>query len=164
MSRPADTPKGCRTGAEVEQCDGPFRSTVGFAGARLMCDGTGGLILIGTIEQDRRLAAADMLTVAETAAMLEVDEAKVRRWVGSRRCIVVGRAGKASMLPKWQFDAPLWGVLPKLFRALGTHDGWEALSFLEAPTGALDGITPRVAVERGMAARVLELARFDDES
>jgi hypothetical protein len=41
---------------------------------------------------------------------------------------------------------------------LGTTDGWALLAFLETPHGALDGTTPRAAIEQGHAERVLELA------
>ncbi|MDH4392551.1 MAG: hypothetical protein QE285_14150 [Aquabacterium sp.] len=46
-----------------------------------------------------------------------------------------------------------------LARALGTTDGWALLSFLETPHGALEGATPRAAIEQGRAERVLEIAR-----
>ena len=47
----------------------------------------------------------------------------------------------------------------RVMKALGTTDGWPLLAFLESPHPALDGQTPRVALEQGVdAKRVLGLA------
>ena len=49
-------------------------------------------------------------------------------------------------------------MVSKLAAALGTTDGWALLAFLESPHGALGGATPRAAIERGQAERVLDVA------
>jgi len=48
--------------------------------------------------------------------------------------------------------------LPRLSTALGTKEGWALLAFLESPHGALDGLSPRQAIEQGQAERVLVVA------
>ena len=43
--------------------------------------------------------------------------------------------------------------------ALGSTDGWQLLAFLESPHPALDGQSPRTALEQGTPAqRVIDLA------
>jgi hypothetical protein len=43
--------------------------------------------------------------------------------------------------------------------ALGSTDGWQLLAFLESPHPALDGQSPRTALEQGTSAqRVINLA------
>ena len=44
-------------------------------------------------------------------------------------------------------------------KQLGTPDGWQLLAFLESPATALDGQTPRAALEQGVALeRIVALA------
>jgi len=52
----------------------------------------------------------------------------------------------------------MWAALPRLSTALGTKEGWALLAFLESPHGALDGLSPRQAIEQGQAERVLVVA------
>jgi hypothetical protein len=62
-------------------------------------------------------------------------------------------------LPRWQFEPFVFPYLQPMSKALGTTDGWPLLAFLESPHPALDGQTPRVALEQGVdAKRVLGLA------
>lgn len=41
---------------------------------------------------------------------------------------------------------------------MGTTEGWALLAFLETASGALDGLTPRQAIEQGHLVRVVEVA------
>ena len=62
-------------------------------------------------------------------------------------------------LPRWQFEPAVWPVLLPLAKALGTSDGWQLLAFLESPATALDGQTPRAALEQGTPLeRIVALA------
>ena len=116
----------------------------------------------GNKASDLRVAAADMLSLANAAAITGVDEPRLARWAQRGRCIALEDSGGRQWLPKWQFEPPLWDALLKLAKALGTTDGWVLLAFLETPLGALDGVTPRAAIERGLADRVVRLAGFDE--
>lgn len=57
----------------------------------------------------------------------------------------------------------MWDALPLLSAALGTAEGWALLSFLESPHGALDGITPRQAIEQGRADHVIRIAEHEGD-
>ncbi len=81
----------------------------------------------------------------------------------------VARLGLASatdhqdfVVPRWQFQADIWRTLLKLSSALDTTNGWKLLSFLESHTGALNGRTPRAAIEQGEADRVLVIAAYGE--
>ena len=50
-------------------------------------------------------------------------------------------------------------VIAPMAATLGSTDGWQLLAFLESPHPALDGQSPRTALEQGTAAqRVIDLA------
>lgn len=55
----------------------------------------------------------------------------------------------------------MWDALPRLSAALGTAEGWALLSFLESPHGALNGITPRQAIEQGQMDKVIRIAEHE---
>jgi hypothetical protein len=62
-------------------------------------------------------------------------------------------------LPKWQFEPTLWTAIAPISEQLGSTDGWRVLGFLESPRQALNGLTPRAAIEQGIALdEVLALA------
>ena len=79
-------------------------------------------------------------------------------WVTKGRCIGLSQVKRGFKLRMWQFEPALWDAIPKLSAALGVKEGWALLSFLESPNGALDGTTPRVAIEQGQIERVLAAA------
>lgn len=108
--------------------------------------------------RQRRLDAGDMITTDVAAAMTGTSRVTVNAWIKKGRAIGLSQAKRGYRLPAWQFDAPVWDVLPKLSAALGIKEGWGLLSFLETPLGGLDGATPRQALERLQADRVVELA------
>lgn len=99
-----------------------------------------------------------MITTDVAAAMTGTSRVTVNAWIKKGRAIGLSQAKRGYRLPAWQFDAPVWDVLPKLSAALGIKEGWGLLSFLETPLGGLDGATPRQALERLQADRVVELA------
>jgi hypothetical protein len=99
-----------------------------------------------------------MISTDEAAEMTGTTRVTVNAWIAKGRAIGLTQSKRGFRMPSWQFDGPMWDVLPKLSQALGTTEGWALLSFLETPLGGLDGATPREAIERGAGARVIDLA------
>lgn len=120
------------------------------------------LMAQSTLALNQRIMAADMLKVADAANAVGVTARDIRRWVGDGRCIGVSTASKAMRLPRWQFDLDVWPWIQAIASALGTTDGWSLLGFLESPRGALNGRTPRQALEQGEPTRVIQVARWCD--
>lgn len=90
-----------------------------------------------------------MISLGEAAALMEVDESTVVAWVRTgRRCI--GILGRTMALPRWQFDPLVWPAIQVVGKERGTTDGWQVLSFMESPAPALNGLTPRLALEQGI--------------
>ena len=106
-----------------------------------------------------RMDAADMLSTDEAAELAGTTRVTVNAWIKAGRCIGVAHLRRGFKMPRWQFEPAVWPVLQPLAKALGTNDGWQLLSFLESPATALDGQTPRAALEQGAAPeRILALA------
>lgn len=106
-----------------------------------------------------RMQAADMITTDEAAELAGTSRVTINAWIRSGRCIGVAHLRRGFKLPRWQFEPFVFPLLQPLSQALGTTDGWQLLAFLESPSPALDGQTPRVALEQGVdSQRVLGLA------
>lgn len=106
-----------------------------------------------------RMEAADMITTDEAADLAGTSRVTINAWIKAGRCIGVAHLRRGFKLPRWQFEPAIWPVLQPLAKSLGTNDGWQMLSFLESPSRALDGKTPRVALEQGISVeRILALA------
>lgn len=106
-----------------------------------------------------RMDAADMISTDEAAALAGTTRVTVNAWIKVGRCIGVAHLRRGFKLPRWQFEPAVWPVLQPLAKALGSSDGWQLLSFLESPATALDGQTPRAALEQGASPeRILALA------
>lgn len=119
-----------------------------------------GLVRAGRRYQRARLRAADMISLGEAASLMEVDESIVTAWVRIGRCI--GIPGRTMLLPRWQFDLAIWPAVQVVGKGLGTTDGWQVLYFMETPAPALQGLTPRTALEQGVPiGRVLDVAIAD---
>ena len=100
-----------------------------------------------------------MISTDEAAALAGTTRVTVNAWIKAGRCIGLAHLRRGFKLPRWQFEPAIWPVLQPLAKALGTNDGWQLLSFLESPATALDGQTPRAALEQGTApGRILALA------
>lgn len=99
-----------------------------------------------------------MISTDEAAEMTGTTRVTVNAWIAKGRAIGLTQSKRGFRMPSWQFDSPMWDLLPGLSQALGTTEGWALLSFLETPLGGLDGATPREAIERGAGARVIDLA------
>lgn len=105
-----------------------------------------------------RLEAADIVNTDQAAKLAGTTRVTINAWIAKGRAIGLARMQRGFRLPVWQFEPALWEAIPKLFKALGTLDGWTLLAFLETPHGGLGGVTPRQALEQGQADRVLALA------
>lgn len=116
------------------------------------------LLRQGRPESERRLRAADMISVHQAALLVGESVPTVSRWIASRKCIGVRIPGQPMRLPIWQFadDLLLW--ISPIAQALQAKSGWQLLSFLESPHGGLSGRTPRQAIEQGEVERVLAVA------
>ena len=116
-------------------------------------------LLAGSLAaRQKRLEAGDMVSTDEAAELTGTTRVTVNAWIAKGRAIGLTQAKRGYRMPRWQFDAPMWDLLPKLSGSLGTAEGWALLAFLETPLGGLDGATPRQAIERGAGDRVIELA------
>ena len=105
-----------------------------------------------------RLEANDMLSTDMAADLVGTTPVTINAWIAKGRAIGLTQTRHAFKLPSWQFEPILWDAVPQLSKALGTTEGWALLAFLETPSGALGGRTPRQAIEQGHLARVIEVA------
>lgn len=100
-----------------------------------------------------------MATTDEAANLAGTSRVTINAWIKAGRCIGVSNLRRGFKLPRWQFEPTIWPLLHSISKSLGTTDGWRLLSFLETPLLALDGQTPRTALEQGVPAeRILALA------
>lgn len=111
------------------------------------------LLLEGRRLRGERLEAADMVSVAEAAAIAGRSTEDIEASVERGECLGIADEAGTLRLPKWQFESAYNGIWKRLADALGSTDAWVLLTALETPLGALGGITPRVAIERGQAER-----------
>ncbi|MDM0065290.1 hypothetical protein [Variovorax sp. J31P207] len=109
-----------------------------------------------------RLQAADMITVTEAASLLNVDASTIVTWISGGRCIGLASPDGTLRMPRWQFEPSAWSAIQRIARSLGTQDPWQILDFLETLAPALEGLTPRVALERGTAIERVLAAAIDD--
>ena len=120
---------------------------------------TDALLRSGAVYRRERIQAADMITTDEAAELTGASRVTINAWIKAGRCIGVSHLRRGFKLPRWQFEPFVFPHLRPLSQALGTSDGWPLLAFLESPHPALDGQTPRVALEQGVDAQhVLGLA------
>ena len=108
--------------------------------------------------RQQRLAAADMVSTDEAAQLAQTTRVTINAWIAKGRAIGLTQTKRGFRMPSWQFEPALWAALPRLSAALGTTEGWALLSFLESPHGALNGSTPRQAIEQGQAEQVIQIA------
>ena len=105
-----------------------------------------------------RLEAKDMLSTDMAADLVGTTPVTINAWIAKGRAIGLTQPQRGFKVPSWQFEPVLWDAVPKLSKALGTNEGWALIAFLETPSGALGGLTPRQAIEQGHLARVVEVA------
>ena len=120
---------------------------------------TAALLREGRQYRRDRVRAADMVTVQEAASLLQVEASTVAAWINAGRCIGILGPGRTMRLPRWQFEPSVWPSIHPIAECLGARDGWQVLDFLETAAPALNGLTPRVALEQGTPlARILAVA------
>lgn len=120
---------------------------------------TDALLRSGAAYRRERIQAADMITTEEAAELAGTTRVTINAWIKAGRGIAVSHLRRGYKLPRWQFEPFVFPHIQPLSKALGASDGWQLLAFLESPHPALDGQTPRVALEQGLdAQRVLDLA------
>lgn len=110
---------------------------------------TARLLRIGARYRRERLKAMDMLTLAEATSLAGVHRETIVGWIGNGRCMGIRHARSGFKLPQWQFLPNLWPAVAAVAKALETTDGWVLLYFFESPCDALQGRTPRAALEQG---------------
>jgi len=123
---------------------------------------TAALLREGQKYRHERLRAADMISVSEAALLVNVDGSTIATWISGGRCIGIAGPDGTLKIPRWQFEPFVWSATQLIGRALGTQEPWLILVFLETPTPALEGLTPRVALERGTAIERVLAAAIDD--
>lgn len=117
-------------------------------------------LLAGSLAaRQQRLAAGDMLSTNEAAQLVGASRVTVNAWIAKGRAVGLAQVTRNFRMPRWQFEPLVWEALPQVSAALGVSEGWALLSFLESPHGALGGLTPRQAIEQGLAAQVTAMAR-----
>ncbi|ANH67519.1 hypothetical protein ABE85_07960 [Mitsuaria sp. 7] len=108
----------------------------------------------------RRLGEGDMLSAAGIATMFHLSVEEILAMVRCGRAIGIERSPGDLRLPFWQFQEPLWSLLPTIRDASTCKDPLELVGFLEQEAAELEYLTPRVALERGHLDRVLDLAKY----
>jgi excisionase family DNA binding protein len=121
-------------------------------------DANNPLAVRGAEYRMNRLSAGDMLSTEEAAALAGTSRMTINHWIKAGRCVALTQLKRGYRLPRWQFDPSIWEHLPEIASGLATNDGWSLLTFLESPHPALDGLSPRAALEQGASTRVLNLA------
>lgn len=117
------------------------------------------LLRFGAQYRLQRIQAQDMITTDEAAALSGTTRVTMNTWIKAGRCVGVSHLRRSYKLPRWQFEPFIFPVIASLSEALDTADGWQLLAFLESPHPALDGQTPRTALEQGIAPqRIVDLA------
>ncbi len=111
--------------------------------------------------RQQRLGAADMISTDEAAQLVQTTRVTINAWIAKGRAIGLTQTKRGFRMPRWQFEPFIWDALPRLSTALGTAEGWALLSFLESPHGALNGITPRQAIEQGQMEKVIAIAEHE---
>lgn len=121
-------------------------------------DAIANLLRAGRRRRRQRMLAADMLSLREASSLMSADESTIIGWVRCGRCIAL-EVDRTMKLPRWQFDPFVWPEIQRIGQALGTIDGWQVLTFLETSNPALDGRSPRVALEQSIPiSRILAAA------
>lgn len=108
------------------------------------------LLREGQKYRHERLRAADMVTVGEAGLIMGVEGSTIAAWISGGQCIGFEDPDGVLRVPRWQFEPSAWLSIERIGQSLGTRDCWQILEFLETPSPALGGLTPRVALEQGV--------------
>lgn len=100
-----------------------------------------------------------MISTNDAAELTGTNRVTINAWIKRGRVIGVEHLRRGFKLPQWQFEPSIFPLIQPIAHSLGTNDGWQHLDFLETPSPSLDGLTPRSAIEQGVAGdRILALA------
>ena len=117
------------------------------------------LLAVGAAFRRDRIGADDMLSTDQAAELAGTSRVTSHAWVRSGRAIGVQHLRRGYRLPAWQFEPGVHAVVLPVAQQLATADGWQLLRFFETAHSALDGETPRQALERGvLPERVISVA------
>ncbi|MCV2360401.1 hypothetical protein LNV08_15600 [Paucibacter sp. TC2R-5] len=98
--------------------------------------------------REQRLIQPDMATPQTAADLLGMSVKALNAWMENDRVLVLSVSKRVRRLPLWQFQREIHDCMPELiFEFKG--DAWAVLDFLETPNGALNNVSPRVAIEQG---------------
>ena len=123
---------------------------------------TAALLREGQKYRHERLRAADMISFSEAASLLNVDGSTIDTWITGGRCIGIAGPDGTLRIPCWQFEPFVWPAIQLIGRSLRPQASWRILGFLETPTSALEGLTPRVALEKGTSIDRILAEAIDD--
>jgi hypothetical protein len=118
------------------------------------------LLAAGQVLAQTRLNADDMLTAEDAANLKGANPELLIREAAAGRLIGVRSDDKGMVFPAWQFRPGLKAAIRAISQELHSTDGWTLLRFFESPQVALDELSPRQAIERGLPLeRIVDLAR-----
>lgn len=117
------------------------------------------LLAVGQVWAQIRLNADDMLSAAEAAKFVGTNPELLIHDAATGRLIGIHSGAKCVAFPRWQFTAVFKSAIHAVSQVLSTPDGWTLLKFFESPQIALDGLSPKQAIEQGHPlVRIIDLA------
>lgn len=114
------------------------------------------LLYLDLASRTKRLQESDLLSLEEAAKLAGTSRTTVYTWMRQGRCLGLKQVSRGFRLPAWQFEPHFWPFIEKVTSALGNHNGWDVLSYLESPQKTLGGVTPRSLIEQGHGDRLLQ--------
>ncbi|MBP2159100.1 MULTISPECIES: hypothetical protein [Asticcacaulis] len=115
----------------------------------------------GRVRVAEILAGAEMLNAEAFSEMLGTTRVTVNTWRQENKVLGLDGAKRGFRFPEWQVgaDGKPYAVLPQLHDLLGGP--WGVYRFMVQVHGALDGLTGREALQRGLTEKVLAAADGD---
>ncbi len=113
----------------------------------------------GRVRAARILAAEDMLSADQFAALLGTSRMTVNTKRQNHQVLGLDGAKRGFRFPAWQIsdDGKPYAALPRLFERLG-GGAWSVYRFLVQTHPELDGLTGREALNRGKSEQALAVA------
>lgn len=107
------------------------------------------------------LSRPEMLTRKQFADRANLQSiAAIEDW--HKGCsVIVLREGRITRMPAWQANYSVWHSLHEIGQSLGHVNGWALYDWMTTPHKALDGMTPRAALEAGKWQLVVRAALAD---
>lgn len=121
------------------------------------------LLAAGQVWAQNRLNADDLLSTEEAAQFAEAEPELLIGDVKNGRLIGIPSDARGMVFPEWQFGPVFRAAIRAVSQKLNSSDGWTLLRFFESPHIALDGLSPKQAIEQGHPlARIVDLARSSE--